>query len=132
MSCSRGFLIEQFRGRTGNFTVSIFDGSCADENLSAGDIVTVRIGRHGVCVLEIDSVLATDGDSIITFTAGQNDVQLRIGAEDSELLTFSHYDVDIFLEDISDGNREKQIDTGVLHCYGTLPEPAEQQSSSSS
>lgn len=133
------FLARIHRFRSREFSVSIFDADNGDENLSAGDIVILRVGSIGnqECELEIRSDGTTDGDSTITYTAGTNDCNVRIGMVDALSLTRMVYDCELFVIDVSDVDaandpRYKHCESGALHVQGTIPELPEQQSSSSS
>ena len=133
------FIARINRQRYREFGVSIFesDGS-TDANLAAEDTVIVRIGDiNGETALEIKSGETTDGDSTVTFTAGSNDCVVSVGMADAQDLELPIYDCEIFVIDDSDKDaagsaRYKHCETGVLHVQGTLPEPPEAQSSSSS
>lgn len=133
------FLARIHRQRSREFSVSIFDVDDNDENLSAGDIVVLRVGSVGnqQSELEIRSGETTDGDSTITYTAGTNDCTIRIGMVDALELTRPIYDCELFVIDASDVDsasspRYKHCEMGVLHVQGSLPETPEDQSSSSS
>lgn len=136
------FLARINRQRSREFAISIFesDGS-TDANLGVGDIIILRIG-HNVgsgyeTALEIRSGATTDGDSTITYTAATNDCVVRIGSSDAQDLDLPLYDCEISVLDVSDTDsagspRLKFCEMGVLHVQGSLPEPPELQSSSSS
>lgn len=132
------FLVKIHRYRSREFAVSIFDADDNDENLSVGDVVILRIGAIGDSAeLEIRSGEVTDGDSTITYSAGTNDCVVRIGMIDALSLPLMVYDCELFVIDVSDLDasgdpRYKHCETGVLHVQGTIGEPPELQSSSSS
>jgi len=90
-------------GRTIDFTVSLYedDGSTA-VNFATGDVVRFKLSRnHGTPILDVDSVAALSGGSLITATNGSNEVTVRLGQDDTSDL-YGVYSGEVTLVDDSE------------------------------
>lgn len=105
------------KGRTEDFTIALYesDGSTA-VTIAASDVVRCKLGRRGVApVLDIDSVGALAGGSIVTFTSGTNNATLRIAQGDTASLESGTYNLEVSLVDDSDSDKIKHAQTHVVH-----------------
>lgn len=137
------FRLVVHRGRTRDFTLDLFevDGT-TPITLAADDVVRVKVYRGNAAepILDLDSIAPSLAGSTVEFTAGTNDVQLRIAQGDTSDLNPGAYDVDVDVVDNSDhmgtspqANAVKHAETGVAHVMGAAEgEMGDEESSSSS
>lgn len=133
------FMINFRRNRTKEYTVQITEyGGTPDVNLQAADAVMVHIYRSGQTpLLELNSWETEPGGSNVTFTAGTNDVCIRIAQEDVEDWATGAYDIDIFVLDddtrVNGAQAAKHCETGVFFLHpSSTGSIADEQSSASS
>lgn len=129
-------LVRAHKNRTGDFSLSLFESDGTTEFiLAAGDNVRVKIGRgEEEPVLEVDVDVSPAG-SKTSFTAGTNDVTLRIGQDDTADLETGSYDMEITVVDDSETapeNAIKHVQYGVFSLAATMGGPVVLEESSGS
>lgn len=118
------FAIYHRQGRSAEYTITLYlaDGSTAF-NLAANDQVLFKIGRNSDSPdLEIDSDSDTANGSGMTFTAGQNTVNLTLAEGDAAGLETGAHDADIVVVDASEDSsvRERHAQSGMVFIHPSL------------
>ena len=137
------FMIHVFKNTTRRYTVDLFeDDGSTESKPTADDEVRVKIGRStDTPDLEIDSIAALSGGSIVTFTPNTNDVVLLIGQADIRNLQPGAYDCQILVVDQDDHlgagasmeNAIKHVEAGIVFIHPSQGgEFGDEESSSSS
>lgn len=129
-------LIRARKNRDGEFTIGLFESDGTTEFiLAAGDNVRVKIGRgEEEPELEID-VDPSPGGSVTSFTAGTNDVTLKLCKGDTADLETGSYDMEIVVIDDSSTNppdAARHVQYGVFSLDGTMGGPTALEESSGS
>lgn len=111
------FTIHIFKNATREFTINLFeDDGTTESNLQAEDEVRVKIGRGtGTPSLDLSSFETESGGSTITFTAGTNDVVLKVCQADIRDLEPGAYDCQVLVVDNSEHIGTPSENT-VKHC----------------
>lgn len=129
------FQIHVYKNRTVDFTVNLFENDGTTEVLLASDdVVRVKIGRGtGAPSLDLDSTGAESGGSVVSFTAGTNDVTVRFGT-DTSAMDVGAYDVEVAVVDNSETapvDAIKHAEYGVLNLHPTMGGDVSEESSQS-
>lgn len=141
------FLINHRRNRTRDYDVQLFETDGTTEVLlAADDVILMQIYRVGSSAhLELRSDEIEAGGSKITFTAGTNNVTLRLAQGDVGIsdLEAGAWDMDIVVIDASDTLEgedsdadgvaaAKHVETGVLMIHPSSRGSIDEDQSSSS
>jgi hypothetical protein len=109
------------RNRDHDFTGTIYE---ADETtevvLAASDVLRLKVFRRDAAtpVLDIDSVAALAGGSVLAFTAATGDYTLKINKADTSGLVVGVYEAELSVVDDSDSDRIKVAEYGTIGILG--------------
>jgi len=98
------FTIHIFKNTSRDYTIQLYeDDETTESNLQAEDEVRIKIGRGSDTPdLDLSSFEELTGGSTITFTAGTNDVTLKLRQADVRSIEAGAYDCQILVVDNSE------------------------------
>ncbi len=107
-----------YRGRTRDFTVTVFDPNDDQVTFRTEDVMRLKVGRvGGAPILDFDSNAATSNGSSV---ADANPCNVRLAQGDLNLLEPGIYTIEVGIVDDSDADKFKHAQTGILSLVDTM------------
>jgi hypothetical protein len=111
--------IELTVGLDKDFTGTLLDANGNAISITAGSDIIFKVYRGSPATPDLDvSGTALAHGTVTSFTANTGNWAIKFFGLDTAALVTGAYDIKVILVDAGDGNREKDVDFGVLYVLG--------------